>query len=540
MSEKQQLAVSSQIETVVVYPDRARVTRRGTVELTPETTQLVFSELPLTLLPDSVRVSGRGTARVRISGVDLRRAFYQETPAERARELEAAIEALQDDNRVLEDQGRMLDAQLKYLDGLREATREYARGLARGQSTVAEQTSLLAFLRQGDEEVYGGKRELAVKQRQLARQIQKLQQELKTIQSSRPRQRFEAVVEIVVSSAGSFTPALTYVVQRAQWQPLYDVRLLEHDGKRMVNLTQLAQISQQSGEDWQGVKVTVSTARPALNQRMPEIQPWYVDAYVPPPPVPQPAPRRKAAARLMRADAEPEMVTSAAPMAADAVMEEVAAEVVTATVRADDISVSFELPGGIDIPSDGSPRKVTVGESEMEPKLDFVTIPRHTDAVYRRVTIANSSGAPLLAGAVSLFVDEAFIGSNRLDYVPGGADIELLFGVEERIKVERELSRREVDKRFLSDKRQLRYGYEIKLHNLLDREAALVVKDQLPVSRHEEIAVKLTAATPSPTEQSDLNIMEWQLALAAGGKTAIGYEYMVEHPRQLQVTGLLD
>ncbi|MCA9983728.1 MAG: DUF4139 domain-containing protein, partial [Anaerolineales bacterium] len=380
----------------------------------------------------------------------------------------------------------------------------------------------------------------AVKQRVLLKQIQKLQQELKQIQSSRPRQRYEAVVDVTVSSPGSFTPTLTYMVQRAQWQPLYDVRLVENAGSRLIKLAQLAQISQQTGEDWQGVQMTVSTARPALNQRMPEIHPWFVDAYVPPPPMPQPAPMRKSAARLMRAEAAPEMEVGAAAMAADAYMEEADADVVMATVQADDISVSFELPGGIDIPSDGSPRKVTIGESELEPKLDFVTIPRHTDAVYRRVTVVNNTEAPLLAGAVSLFVDEVFIGSNRLEYVPGGADIELLFGVEERIKVERELSRRDVDKRFLRDKRQLRYGYEIKLHNLLGQPAALVVKDQLPVSRHEEISVKLTEANPAPAEQSDLNILEWKLSLAAGAKTTISYEYMVEHPRQLQVTGLLD
>ncbi|MCB0030594.1 MAG: mucoidy inhibitor MuiA family protein, partial [Anaerolineales bacterium] len=240
MSEKQQTQVTSRIGEVVVYPDRARVTRTGTVELTEATIQLVFSELPLTLIADSVRVGGRGTARVRISGVDLRQSFFRETPAERARELEAEIEKLQDENRELEDQGRMLDARMKYLDGLREATREYARGLARGQTSVEEQARLLAFLQEGDEAVYTGRRELAVKQRVLLKQIQKLQQELKQIQSSRPRQRYEAVVDVTVSSPGSFTPTLTYMVQRAQWQPLYDVRLVENAGSRLIKLAQLA------------------------------------------------------------------------------------------------------------------------------------------------------------------------------------------------------------------------------------------------------------------------------------------------------------
>ena len=540
MSNLQAVSVDSKIDQVVVYPDRARLTRVGRVAVSTDTTQLVFPDLPLSMLMDSVRVSGAGTARVRIIGVDVRKRFFEETPAIRAKELEAALEALQDENRVLEDRNQMLDGRMTYLDGLREATREYARGIARGQTTVAEQAELLAFLETSDAEVYEGRREVAREQRRLVREIQKIQEELKQIQSSRPRQRYEAVVEIQVLSEGDFSPSLTYVVQRARWQPLYDVRLLEGPAGRQLNLTYLAQISQTTGEDWVGVRMTVSTARPALNQRMPDLSPWFIDAFRPPP---QPAPMAAAAMPTRsRKLARPQEATAFADVAleAEAAAESVAAEVVTATVQANDISVSYELPGQIDVPSDGTPRKVTVQSADLGPKIDFVSVPRHTDAVYRRVTVTNTTGAPLLAGSVSLFVDDGFIGSNRIDYTPGGDKIELLFGVEERIKVERELSNRDVDKKFLRDKRQLKYGYDIKLHNLLDREADLVVKDQFPVSRHEEIQVKLSSSRPEPTRHSDMNLLEWEMKLGANSKTTISFEYQVEHPRQLPVSGLQD
>ncbi len=97
-----------------------------------------------------------------------------------------------------------------------------------------------------------------------------------------------------------------------------------------------------------------------------------------------------------------------------------------------------------------------------------------------------------------------------------------------------------MDKRLLSDKRQLRYGYEIEIKNLLDRDIKCEVHDHIPASRHEKIKIKLEQAQPAPNEQSDLHLLEWHLSLPANSEQTIKYEYMVEHPRGLRVTGLMD
>ncbi|MEZ4589668.1 MAG: DUF4139 domain-containing protein [Chloroflexota bacterium] len=102
------------------------------------------------------------------------------------------------------------------------------------------------------------------------------------------------------------------------------------------------------------------------------------------------------------------------------------------------------------------------------------------------------------------------------------------------------MARRDVDKKLLRDQRQLRYGYTIAVKNLLGMATQVVVKDHIPVSRHEQIKVKLDDARPQPAEQTDLNLLEWQLSLTGGAEQTVRYDYIVEHPRSLQVVGLLD
>ena len=538
-----EIQVETTITTVVVYPDRARVTCHGRAELAEGLHQIVVGELPLALEPESVRAGGAGTARVQLRGVDIERRHYTQAPAANVTALEQRIQQLQDELAALADRQAVKRASSDHLDGLRKATTEYAWGLARGRSTTANQADLMRFFEEEDARLHADLRALEAEGRERQEELAKRQAELDQLRAARPRQRYAARLEVEVLSPGDFEVELSYVVGRAGWRPLYDMRLRQPQGAEgaTVALTALAEITQNTGQDWAGVALTVSTARPALNQRVPELTPWYVDVPAPPPPRP-PQPRPMQARALAKGAAHTEMAYDAAPMESMALMSPpvMEAEVVVAEVEESGTAVSFVIPGGIDIPGDGTPHKTTIARHELTPRLDFLSVPRHTDAVFRRAKLTNSTGAPLLPGPVNLYVGEEYIGQNRLTYTPGGGEVELVLGVEERVTVKRELVRREVDKRLLRDVRQVAYGYEIALENLLATPARVTVQDQYPVSRHDQIKVRLDRVVPEPSEQTELHILKWQLDLAPAEKKTIRYEYQVEYPKALQVVGLID
>jgi uncharacterized protein (TIGR02231 family) len=529
--------VETTVATVVVYPDRARVTARGRCELTEGVHQIVVGELPLALEPDSVRASGAGMARVRLRSVDVLRRHYAQAPAPHVADLEKRIENLRDDLEALEDRQAVKQASIDHLTGLRGATTEYAWGLSRGRSTVEHQAALMRFFEEEEARLREDMRKLDDEQRGLKDELTKLQAELDGIISARPRQRFEARLEVEVLAAGDFEVEVNYIVGRAGWRPLYDMRLREPDsagGDAVVSVSSLAEITQNTGQEWQGVRLSVSTARPALNQRAPELNPWFIDEL-------HIQPRMAKAYAAKAGAAQPALMESAAADEAMPMMAAMApAEVETAEAQNSGAAVTFVVSGGVDIPGDATPHKTVLGQYDLSPQLDFLAIPRHTDAVYRRAKLNNTTDAPLLAGVVNLYVGDEYIGQNRLDYTATGAEIELFLGVEERITVKRELVRREVDKRLLRDIRQVAYGYEITLENLLKSSARVAVQDQYPVSRHDQIKVRLDVAAPEPEEQSELHILKWQLDLAPAEKKKIRYEYQVEHPRAMRVAGLMD
>ncbi len=526
--------IGTKITAVTVYPDRARLTRQGTVALQPGSYSLVITELPLTLDPASARVAARGTARARLLGLDVRREFYVETPDARVRELEEQVERLQDEVQALEGRAALLQEDRAAIRGLLGATEQYARGLALGKTTAAEQMKLLDGLGERARQVDAALLALAAEQREAGRRLKKAQAELEQLRSARGRERYAAVVEVEVSQPGDLTVELTYVVSRAGWTPLYDVRLLEGE-KAVLEIGYLAQVTQQTGEAWKDVALTLSTARPALAEKVPELDPWFIDI-VPPPPAPSRMAKMAVAAAPQGLGAGADMGFAVRAPEPEAVMEEAA--VVMAAVASSGTAVTYVVPGTVTIPPDGAPHKVTVARLELPPQIDHVAAPKLVEATYRRAQVANDSPYTFLPGPANLFAGDEFIGSTALELTAPGGKLEFYLGADDRVKVKRELKRREVDKKLIGDRRTLRYGYEIELENLLPVEASVNLQDQIPVSRHESIKVRLEFVEPRPDQTSELGLLDWKLALAPGKKQMVRFDFTVEHPRDVEVRGL--
>ncbi|MBN1813164.1 MAG: mucoidy inhibitor MuiA family protein [Anaerolineae bacterium] len=525
------------ITAVAVYPDRARVTRSGAATLKPGSHKLELPQLPLSLDAASVRASARGTVRARLLGVDVRCDFYEETPVERVRELERQIEGLEDEMSGIDVQAELLQQERAAVGDLGGQTKAFAHGLAYGKTTAEAQMAVFDSLRRRVEEVNAALLDLAVQRRDLERRLEKLRNELNQMQGGGRRQRYTAVIEVEVTQAGELTVELTYVVSKAGWQPLYDVRLLEGGEQQVLEVGYLAQVTQRSGEDWSDVALTLSTARPALAETLPELEPWYVG------PVFEPAKRQAKMMAGMVAPAAPapmmdkEMaLTTGVEEAKKAPVKE--AEVAMAAVDTSGAAVTYQVPGVVSIPADGAPHKVAVARFELGPELDYVTAPKLVEAVYRRAQVANDSPYTLLPGPVNLFAGDEFIGATELELIAPQGEIELYLGPDDRVKVERELKRREVDKKLIGDKRRLHYAYEIRLENLLPTEAKITLHDQIPVPRHEDVKVKLTSAVPEPDEQSKLNLLDWEFELDPGEKRVVGFGFTVEYPREMRLAGL--
>jgi uncharacterized protein (TIGR02231 family) len=525
--------IDSRVTAVTVFPDRARVTRTGRVTLAAGSQSVEIRQLPLVLLPDSLRAAGKGTARAKLLGVASRLEHYYETPAQAALQLEQQIQKATDADVELATRALVAEKEQKSLDALAAESEMFARGLALRNRSVEEQGALFDFISGRGRALQTELLAISRERRDLAKEIDRLKRELAAIQSARPKQRFSAVVELEVNAPGDLDLELSYVVTGAGWQPLYDIRSSDAN----VELSYLAQVAQNTGEDWPDVAVTLSTARPSLSLVLPELDPWYLR---PRQPIAQPAPMM---ARSMAPQAVPmpggaSRAVGAALQPAEAAPQDLAVD--TAAVSESGAALTYRLAGSADIPGSNNPRKVNIATLNFKPLVTYLAAPKLEQVCYRRAEIKNDSRYSLLPGRAQLFESDEYLGATALDFVAPGQTFELSLGADERLRVERELAARDVDKAFIiGDRRRIRYGYTIELENLRDGPQQVTVRDQLPVARDEQIKVKLDGADPKPNEQSELGQLEWKLNLDKGAKRTIRFDFSVEHPRSMDVIGLL-
>ncbi|MFN6463199.1 MAG: mucoidy inhibitor MuiA family protein [Nostoc sp. DedVER02] len=529
--------VQSEIVAVTVYGDRALVTRRGVVNLTGIEQELVITPVPETLETESVRVSGAGTVEVRLMGVSSDRIYTTEPVAERVAHLTRQIEQLEAEKRHLQAQVDALALQSSFIAGLREKTEEpFAQSLSRKNLSLSETLDFLNFLgsQYGEYAIASG--ECKTQQHELDKELQVLRASLQKIQTPHPKESLSIVVGVEVAGEGEFELEVSYIVNRASWTPLYDLRFSTTSD--IVHLGYLAEITQSSGEDWIGVNLTLSTAKPGLGTLPPKLEPWYIDA-----PRPQMLRQRRFAAQppLLPSIAEPPSAAARTDwQEEDEVSDDILiqAEPVTAEVSKEGSVVTFKLNGGGNIPSDGAPHKTTIFNDDYPCNFDYVAMPRLVSFAYLQANVKNNpNGTTLLPGKANIFRNNVFIGTTQLENIAPGQEFKLNLGIDEGLKIERDLVERLVDKRLISNQRRITYNYRLIITNLLDKEVNLKVTEQLPVSRNEQIKVRLSRSNPQ-IQLGEMGILEWQLTLPAQEKREIYYQFNVEHPPDLMVVGL--
>ena len=538
--------IQIQISAVTVYPDRALITRTGQTELPAGALELVVSGLPALLQTDSLRASGRGAGAVKIIGVEARERTLVKPNSPTAREVKAEFEAAEDAGSAISAATARLDQRAVTVKELaREAAHRFAKTLAQNSVGTETATQMLDYVGAQLAQIDAERAQLETQKRDNAALQMSLADRLKQLQSGKRNSERIVAVLVEASEAGAWELELSYVVSGARWTPLYDARVSTAQAKFALGLNAL--VTQKSGENWENVALKLSTARPGVGSLPPKLEPIWVDEM-----------RPVAAAPMMRTravaggaadawansdDSIGEMLESIKPAQRleniGAAPRSIEAQEVTAEVSGEGASVEFALPHTLSVPGDGGDHRVAIALRELPARFEFVAIPRRASVAYLRATATNDSPLALLGGAVSIFRDGVFVGKAQLKNTAPGGELELYLGPDEQVRAERELTSRETDKNFIGNVRRIAFAYQIELHNLKPNEIAVEVRDQIPVSRSENIKIKLRGAAPEPT-QSDLGVLEWKVNLAPGQKRVLKFDYNVETPRDAQVVGLAD
>jgi uncharacterized protein (TIGR02231 family) len=516
----------SRIESVVVRPDAAQVTRLAEFELPAGVSTVVFKSLPIGLDPASLRVAGEASGQLAIGSVDARVTATETKGSDNA--LETRLRNLHSER----------DGWQATLDALEAKKAMILRFSQTGPEKLAPDTQPLEIAQWPSawDAVGAGLAKVGDELRSARARAREIDDEIKALETARQRPSVavtptrEVAIAVETAAALSSRIALTYQIAGASWQPSYDA-LLDSGGqgrKPALELVRRAIVMQHSGEDWSNVTLAVSTAGSNRGTTAPEVQPQRLDFFEPP----------IAEARVQAATPKAAAQDTAAIAAAESTPRKAASEV-TASVEAANYQAAFRLPGRITVLSDGTQKSFLIGSQRLSPTLVIRASPALDPKAFVELRFSNEDEAPLLAGDVSLHRDGAFVGTAHLVGSASGDEIALGFGADDRVKVVRVLAKRKENEptSFGATKTESR-EFKTTVKNLHDFPVRVIVTDQIPFSENSAIVIEQLPATTPPSEKipgDKRGVLSWSYDLAPSESKEIRLAYKMKWPADREV-----
>jgi len=533
-----EIKATSRIDAVTVYPVGAEVARTGRVRMERGEHVILFTDLPAQALSGSLRVEGKATGTLEIGSVDTRRVLVPRSDsavaATERKQVEDAIEKLKDERAVLQATVDAAQAQKALINNLAQLPMQPPAPT--GAASQPDWSQLFTLIGQRSAEAQKTILDAQIRIRETDRQIADLTGKLATLA---PAQEERTEVKVFVNAAGALDADLTirYQVRTASWTPFYDARLSTgtRDQAPRLQLIRRASMQQRTGESWDDVALSLSTARPSAGSAAPTLQSMTVD-YVPDTP---PAPRRTEpklsyapGAGLLDQDARGRAESNQGD-------EQYAkAEEVRAGVEAQPFQAVYAIAGRVTVPSTGEMKRVQIDAMALDPTLTVRTVPKAEAKAYLYAKLTIGRGTPVLPGTVALFRDSTFVGNGRLPLLAPGEEHELGFGVDDMIRVRHAIAE---DKRgesglISASKTDVR-NYRITVKNLHERPIQLRVLDQIPVSQNEAIKIELLGRTqPTRRDVDDKRgVLAWDMTLAPDEEKAVEFGYRVTWPAAKKV-----
>ncbi|QRN98760.1 mucoidy inhibitor MuiA family protein [Archangium violaceum] len=512
------LAAPAKVSSVVVYLDRAQVTRVESVPCSGHALA-VFESVPPAADPASFRA--RSDDATVESLVAEERSLTSDFGPEH--------EALRKKREALErEMAELVDARARA-----EALRKLGAGL--GDMAVQRVTLELAEPKP-DTRAWASAFDAALdtrlraasdvaartaRMREVQRELDSLRERAAYLEASAARLERRVEVRLACPSEGRARVELQYVVGGAGWTPVYEARADEAGGQ--VELSTFATVRQATGEDWSGVRLVLSTARPRANAEPPQLEPLTLSASERPD-------ERKV---LVRRDERQEHARAGGQVLAET----------EGALRAASQGVSVQLlvPELAQVSGNGTAVRLRVARTRMKSSFSWNTAPKLHPVVFRVANLVNGAPFPLLPGPVDIFRASGFIGRQVLEQVPQGGAFQLTFGIEESLRVERvvveEIAR---DEGLFGGRRRFRYAYRFNLANYRERPEVVELAEHIPVSELDDVKVELDRekTTGGHVFDSVDGIVSWKVSLAPAEQRSVVLSFHVDVPTSYDMSGL--
>ncbi|WP_295811661.1 DUF4139 domain-containing protein [uncultured Apibacter sp.] len=338
------------------------------------------------------------------------------------------------------------------------------------------------------------------------------------------------IIQLLSTQEVKTTLKIKYLTNNASWYPIYDLRA--SDTSKPIDLYYKAMISQNTGIDWNGVKLTLSSGIPNQNNQAPILKTWRLDYINNRYANSVHSGFSKSISRESRSASQ--SMSSIQSISADYEEANFEQKTVDAVINENQLSISFEVDALYTILSNGKQHSVVLTETKIPAFYKHYSVPKLDMDSYLIAEIKEYSKYNFLTGEANIIFDGVYVGKTIIDPNQTSEILNLSMGKDKRVSIKREKVSELSTTKFLSSYKEQIFTYDITIRNNKKEEIDLQLKDQYPVSSHKEITVELLQSDKASNNE-ELGVLTWTLKLKPNETKKIRVSYKVKYPKDKQI-----
>ena len=521
-AQSNEKTLGSTIKQVRVFLSKAEISNVAQTSVAMGTTTLVFEELPARLEQASLQVNAKGA--VTIMAVKHRiNHLKSQAKAEKIKKLEADLEDLQDELNRLQAQKKIFQEEEAMILANKQIGSENLGVSAQKLKEVAD------FYRVRLNEINQKILELNKQIKKTQEKEQKIRKQLQEENSQASKPSSEVLVTVKADAPTTVSFEISYIVPDAGWQPIYDIR--SKNTKSPTQLMYRANVYQNTGLDWNNVKISLSSGNPSVGGNKPELPTWFVDQFV----INQSygSTKRKAAESPRMKGVTTNAYDRGGADIGDLKYAKEAETIADFTkVQENTLATEFEIALPYTIPSNGKAQLVDVQKFDVNTIYTYSAAPKLDRDAFLTARLIDWEKFNLISGKANVYFEGAFVGETYLNANNTKDTLVVSLGRDKKIVIEREQIKDFTTKKKLSSHIKEDFGFEIRIRNTKKERITIYLEDQMPISKNSKIEVELIEATGATVDTVTGKIV-WKLEVNPAETKKVKLRYSVRYPKDM-------
>jgi uncharacterized protein (TIGR02231 family) len=529
-----QKVVKSSIKEVCVFTSGAQILRSANINLQAGVSEMVFEGISPYANLSSIQATGKGNFII----LDTRHNIKYAEPAENPdalipQSLQHKIEAAQDslselnfETDVIKDKKDVLNKQRDMLlnnplmrgGGKSDSLPVLKDAIDYYNAKMSNINSELQRLKRDDAKLNSKK---SLMQKRL-NDLNEYKNKIINDKTNSDSPVYQIIVTVSAKEAAMGSLSVSYYTSNAGWKASYDIRV--NDINAPVQLTLKANVNQQTGEDWENVKLKLSTNNPGIRNIKPYLSTWFLNYYMPVSYYTTNISMNKSIPEMQSAGSKNLNDESKMPLA------EKTADYTTQSQSLTSIEYNIDIP--YSIPNDGKDHLVYVQQNDnIATNYNYYAVPKLDKDAFLIAKLSGWEDLNLSSAKANIYFEGSYVGETMIDPSIVKDTLELALGRDKSIIVQRKKIKDKESEQIIGGMKIKTISMEITVKNNKNTAIDFTLEDQIPVSNDKDIKVNFITDDFSGKLNESSGQLNWLLKLKAKESKTVSFTYTIKYDK---------